>query len=147
MSLEDIGSAVDPLNMNLSNVDTSMPVLVPGPYVLSVSKMEVKNSKTPGKESNKNLNIELVLTEPAQTTSGKTVSNFKLYHTISLTSSEKYDPAQKLAQFKEAVLGTKEGSFAPFEQYYGQRVSVQLVVESSVQYGDQNRIKSFIKRG
>lgn len=147
MTPEDIGSAVDPLNMDLSNTDTSMPVLIPGPYALRVNKMEVKNSKTAGKEGNQNLNIELVIAEPGQTTTGKTVSNFKVFHTISLTPSEKYDPAQKLAQFKEAVLGTKEGSFKPFEQYYGQTVVVQLIVESSAQYGDQNKIKSFIKRG
>ncbi len=147
MSPEDIGSAVDPLNMDLSNTSTSMPVLAPGPYALRVNKMEVRNSKTAGKEGNKNLSIELVLTEPAQTIDGKTLTKFSVFHTISLTPTEKYDPTGNLAKFKEAVLGTKAGAFAPFEQYYGQTVMVQLVVESSVQYGDQNKIKSFIKRG
>lgn len=147
MSPEDIGSAVDPLNMDLSNTETGFPVIVPGPYALRVGKMEVKPSKTAGKEGNKNLNIELQLTEPASLRDGKVVTKLSIYHTIALTQSEKYDPKQNLARFKEAVTGSKDGAFAPFEQYYGQTVMCNVTIESSEQYGDQNRIKSFIKKG
>ncbi len=135
----------DILGADLSTTETGFPVIAPGVYAFQVGQMELKDSKS--KAGAKNLSIECKLTQPAADRNGKVIkAGFPLYHTISLAASDKYDPKKNLAQFKEAVLGTKDGTFMPLEQYMGQSFTARVKIESSEQYGDQNRIDAFIKK-
>lgn len=144
-NVQDLGAAIDPLNMDLSGTSTKYPVIVPGPYNFQVAKMEVVPNKS--RAGTNNLKIELKLMEPAQDREGNTINpGFSIFHTIGLSKTEKYDPARNLAVFMDGVLGHHAGNFAPFEQYQGQTVTARVKIETSEQYGDQNRIDAFIKK-
>jgi hypothetical protein len=150
---DDTSDASDVVNsldsMDMSSVNTSFPVLRPGPYNFQVESMEIKESKkTAGQMS---LNIKLKLLQEGQDHKTGAVINagFPLFHTILLTPVGKLTPdmiKRSLAQFMEGVLGHKNGPFKPFEQYLGQTVTARVKVDSSEQYGDQNRIDAFIKK-
>lgn len=132
-------------SMDLSNVETGLPLLPDGLYTLQVAEIETKANK---KGTGSNLNIKFVTTEPVTDLNGNPVNpGFPLFDLISLVKSEKYDPIPKLAAFKEAVTGTKSGSFNPLEQYLGLSVCVKLKIERDAEYGDKNRIQRYIKKG
>jgi len=139
----DITNDLD--SMDLSNVETGIPLLADGLYVLQVAELSTKANK---KGTGSNLNFKFVTTEPCVDIKGNPVNpGFPVYDLISLVKSEKYDPIPKLAEFKEAVTGSKAGSFNPLEQYLGLTVTVKLKVERDAEYGDKNRIQRYIKKG
>jgi hypothetical protein len=91
--------------------------------------------------------LKLTLTQPATAMDGKPVNpGFPLFTIISMVQTEKYDPRQNLAAFKECFTGSKSGSFLPIEQYIGAKGSVRVSVETSDQYGTQNRVARFVKK-
>jgi hypothetical protein len=97
-------------NLDLTGVDTRRPLIKGGSVLeLVVKKFEKKRNK---KNTGDNLNITLALSTPAETVDGAGVQQgFELYDLISLVPTPDYDPRQKLAIFKEAVLGHHEGAF------------------------------------
>jgi len=132
------------LNADLSGVDTSFPVLEAGIVSAVIAKCyqgTSKEKKTPG------VFFEFTTTHPTRTTSGQTrPAGFLLRDTVWLTPpTETYTCMTKLAQIKEAVFGTKEGSFGDPAMYVGKPVSFRLAVESSEEFGNQNRVKAYIK--
>ena len=131
------------LNADLSGVDTDFPVLQAGVVSCIIAECalgESKEKKTPG------IIMKLTTTQPTVTTSGVTKSaGFPIRHTIWLNASEKFDPKQNLAQLKLAVFGTKEGAFGDPSLYVGKPVVVRLAIEASEEYGNQNRVKAFVK--
>lgn len=149
-------------NINLSSVQTSFPLLATGLYDLTVAEMKVEQQKAP--KVGNNIKIKLTTQNPSVDIDGKQVNpGFPMFDTISLTKSFKedgsinYDPAQKLAAFKEAVTGSKEGSFgAPAEWaelYVGKTVQARVTysptsVDKRTQkdYGPQSRIDRYVKQ-
>lgn len=157
----DILSQID--NIDLSTVETARPHLASGVYEFTVQKMELVDQKAP--KTGKNLNIQLGLVEPAQSVpneKGETKllnAGFPVFDLISLTKTFKengdvnYDPLPRLAKFREAVLGSKDGKFMPIEQYIGQRVMVKVNYSATnvdkktgQDYGPKTSVSDYVKR-
>jgi hypothetical protein len=130
------------LNADLSGVDTSFPVIAPGVITGTIADCKSIVSKN-GKPM---LEMKLTAGHPVMTTaSEEKPAGFPFRHNISLTPTEKYNPKQGLAQLKEAVFGSKEGSFGDPASYVGQPVSFRVKIENSDEYGMQNRVAAFVK--
>lgn len=132
----------DLLNTDLSNVDTSFPVLKRGQKELLISDIKVTDSKKGGK----NLVMTLKTTFPDTTVRGREIgAGFSLRHLISLTPSEKYDPRQNIAALKEAAFGDKNLTVNP-QDFIGRTVVAIVTVDNSPEYGEQNSITRFVKK-
>ena len=143
MDNTDILSALD--SIDLSSVETAMPILPAGLYQARVATMTADQNKA---GTGHILNIKLQLTQPQQDGKGNpTNPNFPLFDRISLVATEKYDPKPALARFMEGTLGHKNGKFMPLEQYIGQEVTVKVAIEDDAQYGRKNVVKGYIKKG
>lgn len=132
------------LHADLTNVDTSFPTLAAGVVACVIAEM------APGETKEKHvpvLNIKLTTAAPYPTSDGKSIkpAGFPLRDMVSLQPTEKYDPRQRLAQIKEAVFGEKTGSFGDTSAYLGKPVNVRIAVESSEEYGNQNRVKAYVR--
>lgn len=141
---------IDLQSLDLSSTETGFPLLPNGVYGVRVVEIKTEQNK---KQTGDNLKIKLALLEPTTDINGKPVNaGFPLFDLVSLVitkkddGSVKYDPRPKLAEFKEAMTGTKTGSFNPLEQYIGLEGSVRLKVEKSEEYGDSNRVQKYIKK-
>ena len=129
-------------DVDLTNTDTSFPLLEPGMYKFSVVKVEAVENK---KKTGDNIKIELKLEQTAKSTKGEEIqAGFPIFDTISMVKTEKYDPKRKLAQFQEVALGAK-GPFAPLDRYLGKEVYAKIKVEDSEDYGEQNRVNLYVK--
>jgi hypothetical protein len=94
------------------------------------------------------INVTLGLTQPATDVNGNHVNaGFPIYDSISLSSTPKYDPRPRLAEFKESFTGTKTGTFTPIDQYVGLTAMVRVKIEVSAEYGDKNRVQRYVKKG
>ena len=133
------------LNADLSGERTSMPVLAAALTELNIAEAKVESNK---KQDGSNLNLVFTTTVPLQSTDGKTINpGWKLFHTISLKPTEKYNPKENLAKFKLAVTGSQAGGFGDPQSYVGQKVMAQIRPESDPQYGDKTVISRFVPRG
>lgn len=145
------------LDKDLTSTDVSRPLLKPGAIEFQVA--ECKFSKT--KDGTKDM-IEITLKTvhnqdgvkikgdgtqtPTQLNPGYTLTE-----RIIITETEKRDEErilQDLKKFRMAVTGDEGGQFQPLEQYVGQHVMGNVVVETdnTGQYGAQNRIKSWVRK-
>ena len=129
-------------NIDLTGVDTSMPVLRDGQIVeMVLDKGEVKTSMKPGKEGNKNLFLTFK-------TLGVTISDagielnagFPIRDIVSLTETANYDPTKNLARIQEAILGEKRNGFR-LSDLAQKPFKAVVKVEESTDFGKQNRIK------
>lgn len=140
-------SALEMLQADLSNTDTSFPVLEAGVVDCVISDMKIEPQKAP--KTGHNLLITLKTAQPTRTHGANPQSKppgFPLRDIVGLAATEKYDPKQRLAAIKEAVLGDKAGAFGSPELYIGKPVTVRIKVESSPEYGDQNRVQAYVRR-
>lgn len=135
------------LNTPLNEVPTELP-LINGIAELRLVEVKVAANK---EDTGSNLNLTFMLTTPIAAVDGKIVSpgayGSKIFHTISLRKTEKYNPAENLARLKLAFTGTKDGTFGAPEQYVGSTVMAVLKPEKSDQFGDSTRISKFVKKG
>lgn len=156
----DILSQID--NIDLASVETARPNLPSGVYRFRVTKMELVDQKAP--KTGKNLSIQLGLTEPAQSVpnaKGETQllnAGFPVFDLISLTKtfredgSVKYDPLPRLAKFREAVMGSKDGKFLPVEQYIGMEVTARIRFEADSKgkdgesYGPKTSVQDYVRQ-
>jgi hypothetical protein len=132
------------LNADLSGVDTSFPVLEPGIVNVVIAKCyqgTSKEKKTPG------VFFEFTTTQDTRTTTGQSrKAGFTLRDTVWLTPpTDSYTPLTRLAQIKEAVFGEKSGSFGDPAGYVGKPVTLRIKVESSDEFGNQNRVAAYVK--
>ena len=138
------------LNADLSGVDTAFPVIQAGTISGIIAKCEQGLTKEKHKPV---LNFEITAAHPVVTTKGQTKPAGWLFrHMVSLTptyesdgTTARYDPRQSLKQIKEAVFGDGSGPFGDPASYVGKPVTFNIKVESSAEFGDQNRIARFIK--
>ncbi len=130
-------------NADLSDTRTGFAVLSQGLKTLRVEGIKTEVSK----KGAPLLKIEAVTTQPDQDIDGKAVEpGHKIFTQISLKPTEKYDPKKALAEFMESVLGTKNGTFAPIDQYLGLEFVAQVKVTQSDEYGTQNQIARYVKK-
>jgi hypothetical protein len=136
------------LNADLTGVSTAFPLIAPCTVTGVIAECSAETSKN-GKPI---LQMKLTASHPVTTTLGEQKTNFPFRHMISLTptykedgTTLKYDPRQNLKLLKEAVWGDGNGAFGDPATYIGKTVSFAIVIESSVEFGDQNRIRRFLK--
>lgn len=142
-------------SVDLNTVQTALPILKKGVYEVLVSEVSFVPNKA---QTGQVFNIKFTLVNPAEGEpddkgNPRTINaGFPLFDRISAVRTfkedgvtVKYDPLQNFARFKEAVTGTKEGSFMPIEQYQGKRLGVRVGVEDDAQFGRKNTIEKYIK--
>lgn len=142
----------DPLGiiLDLNDVDTSMPVLVEGLYILTIDKVEVVENKD--KTGN---NLLIIFKTAADATSLKGQAEGKEFDVKAGFPIRQYMPMQpnpnkpdardfkeNLAALQDAVTGSKKGNRGPFQPstYVGRQVSARLKVTEDPEYGKQNNI-------
>jgi hypothetical protein len=143
-------SALDILGASLDDVPTSWPILEPGVVDFVVSEIKLEPTKA---KNGHNLTISLKTAMPWRTREGQPKpAGFPMRDNIYIPSGENIKPEvvamskQKLAQFREAVTGSKAGSFNPLEQYIGKPVTARIKIEQSQDFGDSNRVVAYVRR-
>lgn len=134
------------LNSDLGNVATSLPLLK-GLAELEVIEITIKDNKA---GDGSGINCTFALVNPMTSIDGRPVNaGFKVFHNVSLKETPKYSPEMiqtNIARLKEGITGSKAGSFAPVEQYVGQKFMAQLAPKMDDQYGDKTVIARFVKK-
>lgn len=138
-------------SVDLSTIDTSMPVLAPGQYEFEIAEMERAQSKT---KEGTYLKIKLKLvTENVQTITDEHVNpGFPLLHMISLVRTDNYDPLKSIAVFLDA-LGLRDQPFdQTFESYVGRTLVAKTKVDQEREdpntgqvYPKATRVAAFVK--
>lgn len=137
------------LNTSLDDTDTSMPMLAPGIYEFSVAKCTEETSSN-GKPL---LRIDLKLAQDSapSTTGGTLNKGFPVFHRVSLTPTDKYDPLKALKLFKMAATGQGTGPFGEPASYENKIVKAKIKVspqrtneETGQTYEARNEVASFI---
>lgn len=139
----------DILNVDLTSVDTSYPLLAAGVYPFTVAKCEYGKTK----DGTGNLvKIQLKLNVAAKDIKGAPVNvGFTINDQISVTPSEKYTTdmiTRALKKFREGVVGKAPGPFAPIDQYVGQTVVANISIEEDKngKYEPRNRVKAYVPK-
>ena len=137
---EDISNILDQLD--LTNTDTSFPVLGKGNYLFKVADVQLVENKA---ATGHNLKVKYTLEQEGalDRLDNPVNAGFPITEFIGLTTSENRGQDQierDLALFMESTLGEK-GLFGDPEQYIGKEVVLVLDVQHDEQYGWQNRIK------
>lgn len=138
------------LNLNLNEVDTSMPVLVEGAYILTIDKVEVVENKD--KTGN---NLLVIFKTAADATSVKGQAEGKEHDIKAGYPLRQYMPLQpnpdkpdardfkeNLAILQDAVEGSTKNNRGPFmpHTYIGRQVLARVKVKDDPDYGLQNNI-------
>jgi hypothetical protein len=146
-----MSEATDPLNLdvNLDDVDTSRPVLPKATYSMVVHKVEVSENKA---KSGRNLIVDFATTQPHQSTKDVNINpGFTVRSYYPLQASEKHPESdlwkQQLARLQDAVTGTEQGARGAFNphEFTGQAVLLTLDIETSEEFGEQNRIRKVMR--
>lgn len=148
MSENKIDLSNDLMNMDLSSVQTSFPLVNPGIYPVRVAAISMVDNK---EKTGKNIKIEFQITEAAVGVADGQPCEIKpgypLHFNISLVQTEKYDPRQKLAQLMECFLGTKNAAIMPLEQFLNLEGTVKVGHSKATdQYASSAQVDRLIKR-
>jgi len=143
---------MDPLglNINLNDVDNSMPVLVEGLYVVTVDKIEIVENK---EKTGNNLLVIFKTASDATSLKGQAEgkeldikAGFQLRQYMPLQNNpskpDARDFQENLATLQDAVTGSKKGSRGPFlpSTYINRQVAARIKVKDDPDYGLQNNI-------
>ena len=135
-------------NMDFSETETGFPIIAAGLYEFEISEIKAEENKA---RTGHNIVIKLALTQPAKTPKGADIQpGFAITHRMSLVPTDKFPESRiksNCAEVMECFLGTKVGRFLPLEQFLGQKGFVQLGVSDTPEYGTQNNVKRFVKKG
>lgn len=127
------------LDVDLTAVDTSIPVLNKGLYDLMIKGM----TKEPNKDqTGYNLKVELQTTTKETSVQGNALNpGFKLFIYIPLQTKEgsTFDYRTKLAQLQEAALGEKRAQFNS-EELIGKVVRASCKPEDTDEFGLTTRV-------
>jgi len=148
-----MSTILDLLNTkDLTDVDLVPPLMKDGSKVtFDILKVEIVASKSNPDEQNVQVSLETAHEVPSNK-GGVIPARRKFTHTISgkTTSRDGSDITElverRLAEFKQAALGTKAGLFTPLEQYLGRQIVgvVTIQKDTTGAFGDQNRINRFV---
>lgn len=140
------------LEGDMSGVDTSMPIIKAGIYVLEVSDIKMEPNKK-GDGQNLRITLKTTVDDIAIVGDGDPVKKgFPIFHTISVSPTEKYSQeaiTKAVATFVQAIPGHTR--LFPLEQFKGQLVHAKVTVEqertdekTGTTYPAGNRVKSFL---
>lgn len=143
-------SALDILGADLTNVDSTYPVLQVGVVDFVVSDIKTEPTKK-GNGHNLTISLKTAMSwntrEGAPRAPGHVIRDNIFLPSGSAASPEAVAMAkQKVAAFKEAVTGSKAGSFGSPDQYIGKPVTARIKIETSADYGDSNRVQAYVRR-
>lgn len=149
----NLSAAINLLDTDLTGVDISRPMIAKGTVEFVISEIRVEQNKAKTGD-NCNIVLKTVNKEKAavakQGAGGDIVNpGFTLIHTISLTTTEKYDAEaikRNLKGFRHAVTGLETGAFGPVDQYLGKHVfaSVGIDEDESGKFPPKNEIRRFV---
>lgn len=143
---------MDPLglNLDLNDVDTSMPVISEGLYVLTVDKIEIVENKS---KTGNNLLVIYKTTGPTTSLKGQLegkeldiAAGFQLRQYMPLQQNpdkpDARDYTENLANLQDAVTGSKKGTRGKFmpSTYIGRQVAAKVKVQDDPDYGKGNSI-------
>ena len=143
------------LDIDLTGVETGMPVVEAGHYIVEVDSVEVKDNKA---QTGKNLVVICKTCAPTTSVQGRTEgkeedikAGYPLRMYLPLQQSDNPDAPdyrKRIAEFQDAVEGTdvktRNPQFNPFA-YKGQRFVMALKVENDPEFGLNNNIKQLSK--
>lgn len=141
--------SIDILNQDLSSVDTSRPLLAAGNVELTVAEMKVEPNK---KQTGQNLNIVFKTVNSERSVKGETIApGFPVFHTVSLTPTEKYTPESIQRSIKSLLEGLYghancPKTFGTTDDHLSKTCTAKLIVEESDQYPPSNRINRFVSK-
>jgi hypothetical protein len=127
------------LDVDLTTVDTTIPVLPKGLYDLQIKGMTKEANKT---QTGHNLKVELQTTSEITSQQGNPIKpGFKLFMYIPLQTKEgsTFDYRIKLAQLQEAALGEKRPTFNS-EELIGKTVRASCKPEDTDEFGLTTRV-------
>lgn len=138
MSQIDLSTLGD---VDLTTVETGIPILAPGTYPVTVVEMELGEAKKGGGL----LTIKLGLTEPCLDEKGQAVQvGFPMFDRVSLVPKDTYNPARRLAELQDCFTGRKAGFDT--DDFTGAVGSVIISIEEEKgEYPRCNRIKRYVK--
>lgn len=138
------------LNVDLTDVDTSMPVLVEGLYIVNIDKLEVVENKD---KTGNNLLVIYKTAAPATSIKGQAEgkendvnAGWPLRQYMPLQNNpdkpDARDYKENLAVLQDAVEGSSKGNRGPFRPstYVGKQVAVRVKIQDDPNYGKQNSI-------
>jgi hypothetical protein len=136
--------------VDLSTVQTALPVLKAGTYEVLVAEASFSENKA---KTGQLLNIKLTLVNAAVSLTDVAVNpGFPIFDRISAVRTfkedgvtVKYDPLPRFAAFREGVTGDKAGAFMPVEQYIGKKVAVRIKVDDDPEFGQKNVVQKYIR--
>tara|TARA_R100000808_G_scaffold11642_1_gene29703 strand:+ start:6561 stop:7046 length:486 start_codon:yes stop_codon:yes gene_type:complete len=130
----------DPLaalgEVDMTSVDTSMPLLVPGTHVVRVAHMEVAESKA--KPGRNNLVVTLETTEdiPAHESDRVLNAGWKLKQYYPMQNPDPnpngFDFRENIARFMDAVLGTNRTDRPAFDTTYSDYLNKEVIAVVSI---------------
>lgn len=143
--------AMDILGQDLTNQETTFPILEAGVVDVVISDAKLEPTK---KQNGYMLNLRLKTTMPWKDKQGIVKApGFPIRAGIYIPSGADVNPEainmskMKLAQLKESAFGTKEGAFGSPGQYIGRTVSVRVTITPPKDgREEQNDIGAFVKR-
>lgn len=141
-------AAVDPMDVNVSDIDTSFPRLAANVYTLKVTSAELVDNKA---GTGKNLKVQLETTENATSMQGETLSpGVKLTNNLSITPTEKYSQnsiAKAVASLMQSagLEGTPKTLINDPSQLVGKLVTAKVGIQKETdEYLESNTIKAFV---
>lgn len=127
-------------NVDLTTVETGIPLLPEGLYEVQVETVEVKPTKDGRGQM---LSLKYGLAEAAETVNGESVSpGFPIFDRVSLNVTEKYSPAKRLAAIMDCFIGARTPKLNT-EDLIGKSGVVRLKIRRDEQYGESNEVKSY----
>jgi len=155
--MSDLDNTMDPaemdplgLNIDLNEVDTSMPVLTEGLYILNIDKIEVVENKD---KTGNNLLVMYKTVAPATSIKGQAEGKtedirpgYPLRQYMPLQNNpdkpDARDFTENLAVLQDAVTGSTKGNRGRFmpSTYIGKQVAARVKIQDDPNYGKQNSI-------
>ena len=127
-------------NIDLTTVDTGIPLLPDGLYEVRVENASVEPSKD---GSSQILKLKYSLEQNATSIGGNEVNpGFPIFDRVSLKVTEKYNPARRLASLMDCFIGQRAPKLNP-EELIGKSGSVRLRIRRDENYGDSNEVKAY----
>jgi hypothetical protein len=135
---------IDTGDVDLTTVETGIPILRPGDYEVSIETMEVVSNKAGDGEI---LVFRATLQNNEESRDGEVVhAGFPIFGRASLKKTEKYDPVKRhLVPLMDCFLGVRARNFET-EEFIGKTGKVRLAISQDPQFGDRNEIKAYLPK-
>jgi hypothetical protein len=140
----------DPMDLNVSDIDTSFPRIIANVYELEIETAECVDNKA---GTGQNLKVGMKTTAPATSTTGETLpAGVKLTSNISLTPTEKYSKqsiAKAVASLAQSasMTGTPREILSNPMNLVGKLVTAKVGIQKETdEYPESNTVKAFVAK-